>query len=298
MEKNSLTAVVITKNEEGRIKNCLDGLKFVDEIVVVDDFSKDETREIAEGFGAKVFKRKLDNFANQRNFALEKVQTEWVLLIDADEKVTSELASEIKQKVRESQWDGFWIPRRNFIFGKWIQHSGWYPDDQLHLFKTKKGKYFRQVHEQVKVDGNIGRLENHLIHENYQTLNQYLDKMKHYTVLESEHLVSSGYQFQQKDLFIAPTEEFLRRFFAEKGYLDGVTGLALCLLQAFSQFLVYLRIWERKNFPQENIDLSSLHRQIRQEGKKISFWFSQTEIERSHPFKKSLLKLKRKLLPG
>jgi glycosyltransferase involved in cell wall biosynthesis len=287
VEKTGITAVILAKNEEKNLPQCLESVAWVDEVIVVDDQSTDKSVSLAKKAGAKVYHRKLDDFALQRNFALSKVKTEWVLLIDPDESVPSKLKEEILQAKKLKDFAGFYFPRKNIIFGQWIKHSGWSPDYQLHFFRMKKGKYVGKVHERVEVEGKVGYLKTSLIHENFQSISQYLEKLIHYTQLEAEKQVKSGYQFSWSDLIQKPLDEFLRRFFAEKGYQDGIHGLALCLLQAFSELMVYLRVWEEEGFPTgptKNV-FSELEKAIGQ----LQYWLVK---QSKNPIKKLLGKLK------
>jgi len=288
MGKLGLTAVILAKNEEKNLPRVLKSISWVDEIVIVDDESTDGTVEIAKKAQATVYQRELDDFCSQRNFALTKVKTPWVLFIDADEEITPELAEEIKQAVKTDKFDGYRFPRKNIIFGKWIEHSGWYPDWQLHLFKIAKGKYVEKVHEQVVLDGKVGELSKVLVHYNYQSISQYLEKMFRYTTLEVENQLTLGYKFAWSDLIKKPLSEFLRRFFAEQGFKDGVHGLALSLLQAFSELVVYLKIWEKEGFrPQET---KEVFEELEKSTEEISFWLKKQE---KNPLKKVLRKLTR-----
>lgn len=288
MANIGLSVVILAKNEEKNLPGCLESVrKLADEIILIDDCSSDKTVEIAKEAGVKIFKRKLDDFSSQRNFALEKVKTPWVLFIDPDEEVTPELAQEMKKAIQNNAFDGFRIPRKNIIFGKWIKHSGWYPDFQLHLFKKEKGKYVGRVHEQVEIKGKVGELKNFLVHKNYQSISQYLEKLSRYTSLEKEFQIDSGYKFSWQDLIKKPLGEFLRRFFVEGGYKDGVHGLALCLLQAFSELVVYLKIWEKEGFKDEEIP--GVFGEIRKGILEIDFWLNQKE---RNPLKKILQKLR------
>ena len=288
MLKLGLTAVILTKNEEKNLPRLLKSISWVDEIVVIDDQSTDKTIEIAKKAGATIYERQLDDFCSQRNFALSKVKTPWVLFIDADEEVTAELAEEIKQAVKADKFDGYRFPRKNIIFGKWIQHSGWYPDWQLHLFKKEKGKYVEKVHEQVEIDGKTGELSKVLVHYNYQSISQYLEKMFRYTTLEAENQLANGYEFAWSDLIKKPLSEFLRRFFAEEGFKDGVHGLVLSLLQGFSEFVVYLKIWEKEGFKEEEIP--EVFEQLHDGVSEMDYWLKQQE---KNPLKKVLRKLTR-----
>ncbi len=278
MAKTGITAIILAKNEEKNLPQCLESVAWVDDIIMIDDQSTDKTVALAEKAGAKVYKRRLDDFASQRNFALSKVKTEWVLLIDPDETIPSKLKEEILQAIKLKGFDGFYFTRKNIIFGQWMKHSGWSPDHQLHFFRTKKGQYVGKVHERVEVKGKVGYLKTPLIHDNFQSITQYLEKLIHYTELEAERQIESSYKFSWPDLIQKPLDEFLRRYFAEEGYKDGIHGLALGLLQGFSELTVYLRIWEKEGFPSgptKNV-FSQLERRL------INFstgWSSKAEIQ-------------------
>ena len=163
--KVKLSAVVITLNEEKNLPRCLKSVKnIVDEIIVVDSGSKDKTIEVAKKFGAKVYLRKFDNFANQKNFATLKASGDWILSLDADEKISSKLADEIHSLISKGllkNFDAYSIPRKNIIFGKFIKYTRWQPELDRHiwLWKRSKGSWVGDVHEEVKVEGNIGKLK-------------------------------------------------------------------------------------------------------------------------------------------
>ncbi|HUW22061.1 MAG TPA: glycosyltransferase family 2 protein [Candidatus Bathyarchaeia archaeon] len=296
----NLTAVVITKNEEKNLPRCLKSLRFADKILLVDDNSTDGTVKIAEKSGARILRRTLDDFATQRNFALKQVASNWVLMVDADEEVSSALAKEIKEAIRETDLDGFQIPRKNLIFGRWVKHSGWYPDYQLHLFKTHQARYQEKVHEQVQVKGQVGFLKNPLIHHNYETVSHFLSPLKFdlYTSLEANQLQEAGYRFVLSDLIKKPIDEFLRRFFAEKGFQDGVLGLILALFQAFKEMVIYAKIWEKEKASEMETAslLTALDQEIKDKIKEIRFWFLSGRIEaEKNIFKKTWLQLTKKI---
>lgn len=289
----------MTHNEEENLPRCFKSLDWVEEIIVIDDESGDKTVEVAKNFGAHVFIRKLDDFATQRDFALSKVVTEWVFLVDADEVVTKELKKEIEEAVKKKEYNGFYFPRKNIIFGKWIRHSGWYPDWQLHLFRAKKGTYHQPIHEQVKVEGRTGRLKNNLLHYNYESISQYLRKIDRYTDIEALSLFNRGYRFSLPDLFGKPTDEFLRRFFAEEGHRDGLHGLALAFLQAISCIVTLLKVWEKEKFKEvEPKDfMTQIEKGVKGQEKKLNYWFLTARMKDSpSSFTKLLLRLKRKFL--
>jgi (heptosyl)LPS beta-1,4-glucosyltransferase len=178
-----ISVVVLTKNEERNIRPCLETLQWADELMVLDSFSEDATVEIAQDMGAEVHQHRFVNYPSQRNAALQLASGEWVFFVDADERVTPELEEEIRRVLDETGFAGWWVPRRNFIFGKWIRHAGWFPDYQLRLLRRDRARYdeTREVHELVDLDGEAGYLEGLMIHYNYDTLEQFRAKQDVYT---------------------------------------------------------------------------------------------------------------------
>lgn len=274
-----LSVIILTKDEEKNIKDCIESVAFAHEIVVIDDNSTDKTREVAEKLGAKVYKRKLDDFASQRNFGLTKVTGDWILYIDADERVPKELAHEIVEAIN-SQNDFFYkIPRKNKIFGKYLEHTDWYPDYQYRLFEKGKGKWDRKVHEQLQTKSSGRELEKAITHDNYDTVQQFIDKnFGIYADYEAELLISSGYKFRVMDLIAKPINEFLRRFFATKGYLDGVHGMVASVLVSFGTFVVYAKVWEKQGFKEESLSLKTIDQEFNKTGHDVQFWIKNSFI--------------------
>src|ERR1035437_8191953 len=197
---SKVTAVISAFNEEKNIERCLKSLIFADEIIVVDNSSTDKTSEIAKKYSKKVFVQKNDpNLIDlQKNFGFDKASSEWILSIDADEEVSPELAKEIKSIIqKKSKVDGYWIPRKNIIFGKFIEHTGWYPDPQLRLFRKGKGKFVKtHVHEPIKLDGESAYLSEHLIHHHYKIIAEFMQKtINIYAPNEAQNYLDKGYQF-------------------------------------------------------------------------------------------------------
>ncbi|MBI3984704.1 MAG: glycosyltransferase family 2 protein [Candidatus Levybacteria bacterium] len=303
---NKISAVVSAYNEEKNIERCLKSLSFADEIIVVDNESIDQTSEISLKYTKKVFKQKNNpsEIDIQKNFGFEKASNEWILSIDADETVTSQLAQEIKRILSAkpstiSQINGFWIPRKNLIFGKWIEHTGWYPDLQLRLFRKGKAKYTkRHIHEDITLEGTSANLSQHLIHHHYQTISEFLEKTFVYAKNEADNYLDKGYQFSYFDAIKLPLSEFLSRFFARKGYKDQFHGLILSLLMAFYHFLVFCYIWEKKDFVKyEKQDfMEQTERQFKDAGKEIVYWVTKQKLENiKNPFKKVAVKIKSKI---
>lgn len=242
-----LAAVVLARNEERHIGDCLDSLAWADERLVFDDFSTDRTVEIARQRGARVVQRALDNFAAQRNAALQAVEAEWVLFVDADERATPALAQEVRQVLGyegERVRAGWWVPRHNYMIGHRMRGGGWYPDYQLRLLRRGWARYdpAHPVHEIVLLDGEAGYLENVLIHYNYDSVAQFLAKMKRYTRLEADILHERGVRARPWTYITMPLREFWRRFVILGGYRDHLYGLLFCGLMAWYTFVTYLRL--------------------------------------------------------
>jgi len=296
MKQIKISAVINTYNEEKNIGRCLDSVKdFADEIVVVDMYSSDKTLEIAKKYGAKIYHHEYTRYVEPaRNFAISKASDDWIFLIDADEELTPQLAKSLKI-VAENDGVGYVeIPRKNIIFGKWIEHSRWWPDYLIKFFKKGKIKFSNKIHVPPQTLGVGRRLEategNALIHHNFQSVAQFVDRLNRYTDIQAEELQRSGYNFDWKDLLIRPSNEFFSRFFAGEGYKDGLHGLVLAILQAFSELVVYLKVWEQNKFKGEDIkDLDKTTQKIISD---FLFWQRKTAVGF---FKKIRLRIKGKI---
>lgn len=240
-----ISAIVLTRNEEGNIAECLNTLRWADELLVLDSFSDDATVEIAGAMGAEVQQRRFDNYALQRNAALRIAGKEWVFFVDADERATHELADEIRRAVLDEGLDGWWVPRKNYIFGRWIRHAGWYPDYQLRLLRRDSSRYDerREVHELVELDGQAGYLHSPLIHYNYDTVREFCDKQDRYTEYEVRMLFESGQRARPWNLVLQPLRQFRWRYLTLRGYRDGWRGLLLSCLLAYYELVRYWRLW-------------------------------------------------------
>jgi (heptosyl)LPS beta-1,4-glucosyltransferase len=244
-----LAAVVLTKNEENHIGDCLDSLAWADERIVFDDFSGDDTLVIARAKGARVMSHAFRDFASQRNAALEAVEATWVLFVDADERVTPALADEVRQVIgsaNDQPRAGWWIPRYNYMIGHRMRGGGWYPDRQLRLLFRGKARYdpAHPVHEIVLLDGEAGTLQNHFVHYNYDTVAQFRYKMGRYTTLEAEILYQQGIQARPWTYVTMPLREFWRRFVRLEGYRDHLYGLLFCGLMSWYTILTYWHLRE------------------------------------------------------
>jgi len=297
---SKISVCLATFNEEKNIADCLESVKWADEIVIVDGTSSDKTVKIAKKYTSKIIVRENPlMFHINKQKAFEAATKDWILYLDADERVSPALRKEIL-KVINHKYNGFWIPRKNIIFGKWIQHTGWWPDYQLRLFRRKKAFLpCKSVHEQPKLSGKAGYLKNPLIHLNYQTVSQYVQRLNElYTENDKNVFLAEGKKIKWQDAIRFPLDEFLKRFFKEKGYKDGLHGLVLSTLQALSSLVTFAKVWERQGFRQVKEDkfLKKVRGELFRSVKELSYWFltSQTE-EETNLLKKFFFKIKRRL---
>jgi glycosyltransferase involved in cell wall biosynthesis len=255
LKKPSLSIVIITLNEERNIARCLQSIRFSknvfarQEIMVVDAGSHDKTVNLARKLGAKVFVRPWKGYSEQKNWALERIKGDWFLSLDADEELTRELIAEIERKVLETPQDaaGYFIKRRAFFLGKWIQHCGWWPDAQLRLIRTGSGRFTEEaVHEGLEVMGKTLEFDEPMNHYTYDTIRQYLEKMNKYSDLALLNLKPKKVRFWWYYVTVAPFLTFLRMYVSRQGFLDGWHGLVVCGLSAFHDFCKYAKMWEKE----------------------------------------------------
>ncbi len=244
---NTLAVIVITRNEERNIVDCLESVRWVDEIVLVDSTSTDKTVELAKIYTKKIFVRDWTGYGPAKNFALEQVQSDWVLWLDADERVTPELTVEIRTLLKNSSNDVrvFEVARRAYFLGKWIKHCGWYPGYVVRLFRKGSAKFnSSQVHEKLEFQGEPGRLKNDLLHYTDRNLFHYVEKFNRYTSLASEELYQRGKTASLYDLTVRPAFMFFKMYFIRLGILDGMHGFILSLLSSAYVFVKYAKTWE------------------------------------------------------
>lgn len=294
------SVVISAYNEEKKIKDCLESVKWADEIILINNSSTDNTVELAKKYTSNIFTRKNNLMLNiNKNFGFTKATGDWILNLDADERVTPELKEEILRVIHQPLTiNGYFIPRKNIIFGKWIKHAGWYPDHQLRLFKKGEGKFLeKHVHEMVQVAGETGNLKEHIVHYNYDSTLQFLKKLIIYSPNEAEQLLEKGYSVDWKDAIRMPSKEFLSRFFAREGYKDGFHGLMISLLMAFYHFVIFALIWEKQGFKEIEITdfFSETEGEFKKTNKDIRYWFSNEKLKKAGIVKRFLFKLSRKI---
>lgn len=241
-----LSVVVITCNEEERLRRCLTSTAWADEIVVVDSGSDDKTVEIAREFTDHVVVRAWDGFARQKNAAIERARGEWILSLDADEEVTAELADEIRRVIAAPSADGYALPRRNIFWGQWMRHGLLYPDWQVRLFRRGRGRFVeRSVHESVEIDGPVSRLAAPLVHRSYRDVADFLTRTNRYSSLAADEWVRAGSPIHAWDLILRPIGRFLSMYVVHAGVLDGWRGFLLAVLYAYYVFVRCAKVWEK-----------------------------------------------------
>jgi len=237
---------VTTKNEERCLRACLESARFAEEIVVVDSGSTDQTRSIARSLADKVLEHEYENPAAQKNWALPQLTHDWVLILDADERVTPELRAEIERVLADpARRDGYWIRRENWFYGKPIRSAGWQRDRVLRLLDRRKGAYRSVlVHEEIDLRGAAGTLQYTLLHEPYRDLDHYFEKWSRYSAWAAEELRRKNVRATGARLLLRPWLRFVRMYLLEGGFQEGRRGIVLCGLAAFSVFTKYARRWE------------------------------------------------------
>ena len=244
--REPLSVLIPTKNESANVADCIASARWAEEVVVVDSESTDGTLESARAAADRVLEHEYVNSAAQKNWALPQLTHRWVLIVDADERVTPALRAEIERVLADpARADGYWIRRDNRFIGKPIRGAGWQRDKVLRLFDRTKGAYQPiHVHEEVEVKGRVGFLRERLEHDTYRDLDHYFEKFLRYTRWSAADLKARGVRASGPRLFFRPFGRFLRQYVLEGGFRYGRHGLVLCMLAAFSVFTKYARLWE------------------------------------------------------
>lgn len=255
-QRPTIAAVVITKNEETNIRPCLERLQWADEIVVVDAESHDGTREIAYDYTERVFVRPWPGFGAQKNFGIEQAGSDWILIVDADERVSPELKEEIQDLLR--LWSStdpvaFRVPRRNIFYGKWVQWGGAYPDYQIRLFRKEKAQYNDvEIHENLLISGEVGTLKGHFDHYTQRQIVDHFRKFNLYTTLAAREKRKSKEDVQWYHLMFNPLVVFLKKYFLRTGFKDGIRGVIFAVFASMYTFVKYAKLWESLNSSPED----------------------------------------------
>ncbi len=240
-----VSVAIITKDEEQNIEDALKSVADAQEIIVVDAFSSDRTVEICRRYTDKVFQHEWQGFARQKQTAVDHAAGPWILVLDADERVTPDLREEILKTISETDCEGFYIPRENYFIGKWIKHGGWWPDHTLRLFRKDRGHFeIREVHEKIVVGGKTGRLRNPLKHFTYRSISEFIRRSDRYSSLAAREIIKKSGKAGVLSLSIKPLSTFLKMYILRIGFLDGMHGLILAALYSYYTFLKYAKTRE------------------------------------------------------
>jgi glycosyltransferase involved in cell wall biosynthesis len=242
----NISAIILTRNEEDNIKECIGCLDFCDEVVIIDDNSLDKTTDLAVKLGAKVYKRRLgENFAAQRNFGLKKAQGKWVLFVDADERVTEDLRNEIVQITNDplANYLGFYLKRTDYIWGRKLKHGETANVKLLRLARRRVGKWKRRVHEVWEVGGRTRELKNPLVHYPHPTLTDFVAGVNIMSSLHAEANLEEGKKSSLLKIFVWPLGHFVYNFILRLGFLDGIQGLMVALVMSFHSYLAWSKLW-------------------------------------------------------
>ncbi len=291
----TITALVHTKNSAKTLDLCLSSLRFCDEVFVIDMESSDETLAIA-----KKHKEKQIQFADPiRNHYIKKVKTDWTLIVDSDEEVPETLAKKFQELMTISGVNGYKVPRANIIFGKWMEHSGFWPDYIVRFFRTGTCSYPSYVHSQPVIEGVTAEIEAlqefALIHHHYDSVEQYLLRLNVYTTLETQKIEAQGITPSDESFLQTFFAEFHRRFFAQEGYKDGKHGLVVSLLQAIYMLVVQMKLWEKAKHNTET-SLDSIELSVNDACRATSYWVANEKVKKSRGLSALVQKVRRKLV--
>jgi glycosyltransferase involved in cell wall biosynthesis len=243
-----LSVTIITRDEEAQIGDCLESVRWADEIIVVDTGSVDRTLELCTKYTPHIHSRPWEGYAQAKNAALALATSDWVFSLDADERVSEGLRQEIatlQQQSLDTRANGYAVPRRNYLWGHWLRYGGLYPDYQIRLFKRGKGEFqVRRVHESVAIDGPVERLRHAIEHYSYQGISDVIKRLDRYTELAALDLWDQGQPFRRTALVMRPLGRFLRNYGLKQGFRDGIPGLIMAVSYAYSVFVREAKLWE------------------------------------------------------
>src|SRR3990167_2745812 len=279
-----ISVVINTLNEEENLPRALKSVKdWAGEIVVVDMHSDDKTVEIAKKYGARVFTHKKTGYVEPaRNYAITKATCEWILVLDGDEEIPDSLARKLTELKDNDSISYYAVPRKNIVFDKWLTHSRWWPDRNIRFFKKGAVEWAREIHSVPLTHGkgaDIDAIEDlAIVHHHYSSVSQYIKRHDRYSTIMAKEKYKNGEKFNWKLLISKPVGEFLSRYFAGEGYKDGVHGLVLSTLQAFVEFLIYVKLWEMHKFPERVISLVEIINELKTSQKEINYWTADTMV--------------------
>ena len=288
----------MVKEEVNVLERALTSIKEIASEIVIVDMTPPGfgVTKIAEKFKANVHRHTFVNYVEPvRNFGISKATGEWVLILDPDEEIPATLGKKLLAIARKPGASYFRIARKSIVFGKWLKYSRWWPDYNIRFFKKGAVSWDEEIHGVPKTTGKgadiLPEESFAIIHYHYSSIDQYLERMNRYTSIQSHLKTDEGYKFKWIDLIQKPLAEFLSRFFAGEGYKDGVHGLSVSLLQAFSELVVYLKIWQSEKFEDREIDIFEVKKVMTDEQKIVNYWLNDALFKKTG---KLVHRLKRK----
>jgi glycosyltransferase involved in cell wall biosynthesis len=254
-----VSVTIITRNEADQIGGALESAAWADELIVVDSESTDDTAAIARRFTDRVVVRTWPGYIAQKNYAASLASNDWIFSLDADERITPALATEIKSALAtEPAHAGFRMPRMTHHLGRWVRTTDWYPDPQLRLYDRRRATWTgRYVHESVSPSGSVGNFREHLQHYPYRDVGEHLDTINRYTEYSARQMYENGRRAGWLQIATYPAAAFLRNYIAKGGFREGVPGLIISSMNAYYVFLKFARLWELQRTPELQPDTSS-----------------------------------------
>lgn len=296
-----ISVVINTLNEEKNIESAIRSVvDWADEVLVCDMHSEDNSAVIAKKMGAKVIFCRRSNYVEpSRNFAISKASHEWILIMDPDEEIPEALMKRLKDMLKKPIVSTYVeVPRRNIIFGKWVKSSMWWPDYNIRFFRKGHVTWSGRIHRPPKTEGQGIKLPVDerwaITHHHYNSIEQFIERMNRYTSVQAKELKEDKVEAKWQDLLIKPLEEFLNRYFANRGFEDGMHGLLLGLLQAFSQLVVYAKLWGMESFREERVEWEDFKTVTLKAGEDMDYWLKYGNLSRN-PLKRALQKAKNRL---
>lgn len=295
-----ISVIINVRNEASVLPRALKSVKkFADEIIVIDMESTDNSAQVAKKYGAMVFTHKpLLYVEPARNFAISKAKHDWILILDPDEEIPESLAKKLKTISENPSADYYRVPRKNILFNKWMQHSRWWPDYNIRFFKKGKVSWNELIHTVPMTTGDGAELEASedfaIVHHNYQTIEQFLDRLNRYTNVQSQKLFEDKKTVTWSDFLRKPADEFFSRYFFGEGYKDGIHGLGVSLLQSFSELIVVLKVWQLQGFEDKHVPLRSMIKEMRNIEKDSHYWQADARINQTRGVKVIAQRVKRK----
>ena len=253
MNTPKLSVTIITFNEESNIRDCLESIQWADEIIVVDSNSTDNTVSICREYTDQIILRDWPGFLRQKQFAQEQAKGEWILNLDADERLSPEASDEIKKEIINGtpDADGFVFPRQSYYLGRWIKHGGWYPDAKLRLIRKESGRWSGEsLHEKLVCDGKVKRLSGRILHHVYRDIAHQLETVDSFSRISADIWMEKGKRFNLFLFLAKPPISFITTYFWKGGILDGIPGFIISVITSYYVFLKYAKLWELRRSQQ------------------------------------------------